>query len=781
MNTATPGRSPRAQVFVVVAWILISAVLQAPNALAQEVELCPLSPQTWETSLVSLATPTTSGWVGGDGFFSAKLNDSQTIFLNGDTFFGTREGESFTSGAMHRNSVLVHDTLRSDCWLTIPADTNAGVFPTGGNPAEDWYWPAEPLVRGSEVMVPLSRWSTIPGWSEEDSQWNFQWVDDELRKYTWNGSELALVSTRQLDFDPVRAPDGVSGPMYWFGALEDGPWVYMFGTSVRTGNFAHDAYLARVPAEEYFATTSAPLFPAAEFLTVTGWRTGTTFAELQRIITAESDSTVSAVKVNGRYHLITKEMSIFGDEVLDFHAPAIEGPYERYVLADIPPCPHAMTYGASVHEVIDTAGSGRVSLSINQGWSGAGSECYSHMEHSRPILFEARLPELDAVPAVGSQFQPIPPVRVYDSRQDRFGSQPIATSSPVAIDVTDSGRVPVPPGATAVAYNLTATGQTSSGYATVTTDVATAGSTSVLNWSRAQETVGNGHVGNIDANLTLAVHVGGRGSAHIVLDVLGFYQPPEPTTSVFVPLVPTRVYDSRLTGPPVAAGNRLAIDFRSPAPEIPASATAVAFNVTATGTGSSGYFAMTPGDTTTPPPVSTLNWASSQTTVANASKLALDGGRATLFVTGSEAHAIVDVFGYFVPASQLPVSAQGYEFYPIAAERAYDSRHALNPLAPTPDGGAGVPRPIWAGLFGRVPNGSFAVEANITVTGTGGSGYIRVDPAGSATATSVQNWTRPLTTRANATTVPVSQTRVVEASVAGSGAHAVIDVSGYYR
>lgn len=760
---------------------LTGSALQTSQSHAAEVQSCPLSPRTWERSLVSLATPTTPGWVGGDGFFSATLNESQTLFLNGDTFFGTRQGETLSGGLMYRNGVLVHDKRRPHCWITVPATSAAGVFATEGSPAENWYWPAEPLVREAEVMVPLSRWTPIPGWNVGDSLWNFQWADDELRKYKWDGAELRLMSTRKLDFDPVRAPPKVAGPMYWFGALQDGPWVYMFGTSARAGNIAHDAFLARVPTTEYFATTSTPLFPAAEFFTNAGWSKGASFADLRPIITAESDSTVSAVKVNGRYHLITKELSIFGDEVLDFHATSIEGPYERHVLADLPPNPEIMTYGASVHEVVDSAGSGRISLTVNQSWSGTGGpwDFLTHMDKARPILFEAQLPGVNAVTTEGSQFQPIQPARVFDSREERFGDQPIPPAGSVTIDVTDGGQVPFPADATAVAYNLTATGQTSSGYAVVTSNPMQTGSTSALNWSRAQETVTNGHVGALGADLTLTVHMGGLGSAHVVLDILGFYRPGTEQTSVFVPLPATRVYDSRPSKESVAAGTRRVIDFRGAG--VPRTASAVAFNLTATGTGNNGYFAMAPGDTITPPPVSTLNWASEFTTVANASKVALVNGQATLFAATTPAHAVVDVFGYFIPASQVPPASEAYEFYPLPAERAYDSRDALNPLRPAPHGGAGLPRNIWAGLFGRTPKGAIGMEANVTVTGTSGSGYLRVEPAGTASATSMLNWTQPSSTRANAITMPLSPSGEIQASVANSGSHVIIDVSGYYR
>lgn len=766
-----------------VALSLTSALAHSPSAGAVGGDPCPLSPQTWERSLVSLATPTTSGWASGDGFFSATLNESQTIFLNGDTYFGTRVGETFTGGTSHRNSVLVHDSRRPDCWITLPAATRGGVFPTGGDPMTDWYWPAEPLVRGAEVMVPLSRWTPIPGWTEGESMWNFQWADDELRKYEWTGSELRFISARQLDFDPLRAPAGVSGPMYWFGALEDDPWVYMFGTSVRAGNLAHDAYLARVPTWAYFATTAAPLFPHAEFLTHTGWRKGVTFADLKPIITAESDSTVSAVKVNGRYHLITKELSIFGDEVLDYHSTSIEGPYQRHVLADLPPDAYAFTYGASVHEIVDNTGNGRISLSVNRGWNGPGSEWeyLRHLDRGRPILFESQLPGAEPAVAQGSQFQAIQPVRVFDSREPRFGQRPADLANPVRIDITDGGRVAIPAGATAVAYNLTITGQTTSGYASVTTDITEPPFSSVVNWTRGQETVTNGHVGALDADQSLAVHIGGRGSAFVVLDILGFYAPPTAQTSVFVPLVPTRVYDSRTDGAQVAAGTRRVIDFSAAAPQVPRTATAVAYNLTGTGTGSSGYLTVGPGDTTTAPPVSTLNWSTAGTTVANASKVAVADGRATLFAAGTSTHAIVDLFGYFIPADQVPAPSLGYQFYPLPPERAYDSRDATNPLNAAPDGSVGPARTIWSGLYGRVPAVAYAVEANLTVTGTTGSGFLRVAPAGSATATSVVNWTQALSTRANATTVPLSVSREFAAAVAGSGSHAVVDISGYYR
>lgn len=136
-----------------------------------------------------------------------------------------------------------------------------------------------------------------------------------------------------------------------------------------------------------------------------------------------------------------------------------------------------------------------------------------------------------------------------------------------------------------------------------------------------------------------------------------------PTTAgSFHAIAPVRVFDSRISGFPgsgvftpgatravsVADGRNQSTGAVTAANAVPAGATAVTYNVTATNTTGGSFLAVVPGDVTTTD-VSTLNWAGVGVSIANASVTRLDGSRQVRIVAGpgGDFDAIVDITGYY--------------------------------------------------------------------------------------------------------------------------------------
>ena len=132
----------------------------------------------------------------------------------------------------------------------------------------------------------------------------------------------------------------------------------------------------------------------------------------------------------------------------------------------------------------------------------------------------------------------------------------------------------------------------------------------------------------------------------------------------FHPLTPGRVYDSRQANPangPVSAGQNRTISVADrrdalqssgdvvQANFVPAGATAVAANVTITGTQGSGYLVFNPGGNTTVG-ASTINWKADNQDIANGVILTLDGSRQLTVVAGGSGSTgfIVDITGYYL-------------------------------------------------------------------------------------------------------------------------------------
>ena len=125
---------------------------------------------------------------------------------------------------------------------------------------------------------------------------------------------------------------------------------------------------------------------------------------------------------------------------------------------------------------------------------------------------------------------------------------------------------------------------------------------------------------------------------------------PPPPTGKFFALSPCRVLDTRQDGPPLLSGVPEVLALRGVC-GVPASAVAVAANVTVTGASGLGFVTFYPGNSTASA-VSTLNWSAGQTRTNNAILQLSTDGLGSLAVRpfvagGGGAQLIVDVAGYF--------------------------------------------------------------------------------------------------------------------------------------
>ena len=136
------------------------------------------------------------------------------------------------------------------------------------------------------------------------------------------------------------------------------------------------------------------------------------------------------------------------------------------------------------------------------------------------------------------------------------------------------------------------------------------------------------------------------------------------TAGAFHAIAPMRAYDSRKSAysehgviangttrlVSVADSHNVADGALLVSEVVPAGATAIAANVTVTGTTGTGYFCINPGGTTTLG-ASTINWFGAGQTLANGVVLAVNDNRKVTIVAGNaagSAHCIIDVTGYWL-------------------------------------------------------------------------------------------------------------------------------------
>jgi hypothetical protein len=211
---------------------------------------------------------------------------------------------------------------------------------------------------------------------------------------------------------------------------------------------------------------------------------------------------------------------------------------------------------------------------------------------------------------------------------------------------------------------------------------------------------------------------------------------------------------------------------------VPASATAIAVNITSTESISEFYIQALPTLGGAVGGFSTINVTSPGQNLPNFAVVPIGQGSISIFIpTGG--NIVIDAMGYFSPAS---ATAAG-RFVPINPRRALDTR----PTEPGPVPAGWVPHRPAAGEAVRVEvpadigvpsTGVSALVVNVTATGSSAAGFLQALPTGTAAGqTSTVNYTDGQTA---ATHAIVSLGSGGSISVYTSvSAHIVVDVMGY--
>jgi hypothetical protein len=365
----------------------------------------------------------------------------------------------------------------------------------------------------------------------------------------------------------------------------------------------------------------------------------------------------------------------------------------------------------------------------------------------------------------GSTYTPMAPVRILDTR---VGTGHVGALGPGAsLTLAIGGSYTVPPTATAVAINLTATGATASGFLEAYPAGAQNPNASNVNYL-ASGSAANFAVVPLGASNAITITNGGAGSVQVVADVEGYYDTGGLT---FGPLNPVRIVDSRTSSGPIPAHGTRSVTVTGVG-GVPASGVkAVAVNVTVTAPQSQGFLNVFPSGATEPA-TSNVNFNAGQT-IANLVLVPVSSaGQITIanHSTGT-VQFIVDVQGYF------SASSSGSSLHPTTITRVLDTRVDGTKM-PIPANSA---INITLGGKATIPTtGVTMIAVNLTVTAPTRSGFIVAYQQGAARpATSNANFVAGQTI-ANLAYVKVTDGGGLTVFNASSGTvHLVVDVQGW--
>jgi hypothetical protein len=253
---------------------------------------------------------------------------------------------------------------------------------------------------------------------------------------------------------------------------------------------------------------------------------------------------------------------------------------------------------------------------------------------------------------------------------------------------------------------------------------------------------------------------------------------PPPVALRFIPVTPCRVVDTRnptsAFGGPILSGG-VARTFTIPASScgIPSTAQAYSLNLAVVPPGPLGFVTVWPAGQSRP---QTSNLNSLDGRVKSNAVIVSAGASGAISVYASDTtHAVLDINGYFVPATD----PNGLAFYPVTPCRIADTRNPNSPLGgPALSGGSSRTLPVQSSTC-NIPASARAYSLNFTAVPRGPLGFLATWPSGQS---------RPLASTLNALTGAVTaNAAIVPAGTAGSidlytseTTDMVIDINGYF-
>ncbi|GAA3392101.1 N-acetylmuramoyl-L-alanine amidase [Streptomyces roseoviridis] len=367
-------------------------------------------------------------------------------------------------------------------------------------------------------------------------------------------------------------------------------------------------------------------------------------------------------------------------------------------------------------------------------------------------------------------FKPVAPARLMDTRTGLGVTKAkVGPGGEVVLQVTGKAGIPTT-GVGAVVLNVTATAPTSGGYVTVYPNGTNRPTASSLNFT----------AGKTIPNLVTVPVIDGKvrfynafGSVDLLADVTGYYAK-DTSGSTHTSVEPQRIMDTRygtgVTRGKVGPAGTVELQVAG-ANGIPADATAVIMNVTATAPTSGSWVAAYPSGGTRPG-VSNLNFAAGQT-IPNLVIVPIgEGGKVSFYNAFGSVDLLADVTGFF------SADPGGAAHINIGPKRLMDTRSGLG----VPQGSVAADSFVTLNVAGTggVPAGATAVVLNVTVTNPTSGGYVSVYPAGpTVPAVSNLNFTKGLTIP-NLVVVPVSADGKVSFYNKFGSVDLLADITGYF-
>jgi hypothetical protein len=251
------------------------------------------------------------------------------------------------------------------------------------------------------------------------------------------------------------------------------------------------------------------------------------------------------------------------------------------------------------------------------------------------------------------------------------------------------------------------------------------------------------------------------GSTQLVTDLAGYYS--TGAGAKFTALPANRLLDTRWDGGPLGPGGTRVVDLTG---RVPASATAVTFNLTVTDVTAAGTF-VTAWPTGTPlPNASNVNLTAGETR-PNLVTVALGANQTiSLYNNAGTANVIVDVTGFYTPD-------YGATFLPLTPTRLLDTRTGTSgPVGP------GTEIDVW--LSANLPPTATGVVLNLTGVDATASTFVSAWGPYRVRSTASNLNVAPGQTAPNAAVVTLAQLPLMKLYNNAGSVHLIADLAGVF-
>ena len=376
---------------------------------------------------------------------------------------------------------------------------------------------------------------------------------------------------------------------------------------------------------------------------------------------------------------------------------------------------------------------------------------------------------------VGDTYNPVPPVRLLDTRVANGLSGKFSGGVPRTFQVSGRGGVPV--GATAVTANVTVVKPSLAASVYLGPDPIAHPSTSTINFNAGDITAYGSTIALDGAGEMSATLMAASGTTDLVLDVTGYFIP-DLTGDTYHPLTPARLLDTR-------TGNGLSGKFLTGVPRtflvwgrggVPSGAKAVTGNLTVVNSTHSWAAYIGP-DPIANPLASTINFAKGQIR-ANSLTVALStaGKLSATFLSSAHnsTNLVFDVTGYYT------ADLTGTRYVPLTPVALVDTRIGTGLAGKF---SANSPRTFTVRGTGGVPTGATGVSGIVSVFNESSSWATFVGPVATPKpTTSALNFLKG-DNCSNGVTVALSPSGALSITYmgpAGATTNIVFIVTGYF-